>query len=81
MPSDIGEKAAELFHEWLTQQAAFRHKVVALLDAIPRDLDRRKSVDKSGAKFSSPCQALVNGLFEEASIFHGQSHKSRDRLG
>jgi hypothetical protein len=72
MSSEIAEKAAELFHQYLTQQvaaAALNHeRITAILAAWPA---RKELVERPGGKLPSPCQALVEALFEEASAFRG----------
>jgi hypothetical protein len=72
MSSEIAEKAAELFHQYLTQQAAAaalnHERIAAILGAW---LPRKEFVERPGGKLPVPCQALVNALFEEASAFHG----------
>jgi hypothetical protein len=72
MSSEIGQVAAELLHQYLTQQAAAaalnHERITAILAAWP---PRKEFLERPGAKLSSPCQALVNGLFEEADAFRG----------
>src|ERR1700722_10709845 len=72
MSSEIAEKAAELFHQIPTQQAAAaalnHERIAAILGAW---LPRKQFVERPGGKLPVPCQALVNALFEEASAFHG----------
>jgi hypothetical protein len=72
MSSEIGQAAAELLHQYLTQQAAAaalnHERITAILAAWPA---RKELVERPGGKLPSPCQALVEALFEEASAFHG----------
>ena len=64
------EQAAEAQHQFQQQVLAKLKSIEAnighILDAFPP----KKTITPS-AEFLSPCQTLVNGLFEEASAFKG----------